>query len=208
MSTLWVVFRMSNAAHEPAFTTANASQPEVEALVQRALVGDRKAQHQLYQRYNAAMYHIALRMVQNEADAQDVLQEAFVNAFRYLANFKGEATFGAWLKRIVVNTAIHHQKKNRLNVVPLEDYHANHSSDTSPEPGMSVADESNLSVQRIRAAVAQLPDGYRNVLTLYLFEGYDHEEVAGILGITEGTSKSQYNRAKAKLKDLLADTRR
>ncbi|MDX2063954.1 MAG: sigma-70 family RNA polymerase sigma factor [Bacteroidia bacterium] len=193
---------MSSPALDTAQLAATPAQTEVEALVQRARAGERKAQHQLYQRYNAAMYNIALRMVNDPDQAHDVLQEAFVNAFRYLEGFKGDATFGAWLKRIVVNTALHHQKKKRLNVVPLEDYHANRTVDDSPQPGVA-DDEQSYTVQRVRAAVAQLPEGYRNVLTLYLFEGYDHEEVAGILGISEGTSKSQYNRAKAKLKQLL-----
>lgn len=181
------------------------SQPEIEALVARAQEGQRSARHKLYQRYVQAMFNTALRITKNEDDANDVVQEAFVNAFRHLSSFKGEATFGAWLKRIVVNTALHHQHKRRLDTVPLETYHED-DSDTHEAVGFSSEDTENLTVEQIRSAVAKLPEGYRNVLTLYLFEGYDHEEVAEILHISVGTSKSQYNRAKARLKQLLTET--
>lgn len=196
---------MSASATQPNSASVVTSQPEIEALVIRAQAGERSAQHSLYNRYAQAMFNVALRITKNEEDANDVLQEAFVNAFKYLGSFKGDATFGAWLKRIVVNTALHYQKKKKVDTVPLEDHHTGEDETQDDGPGIAFEDADGLTVEAIQAAVAQLPDGYRNVLTLYLFEGYDHEEVAEILAISVGTSKSQYNRAKAKLKQLLLE---
>lgn len=190
-------------------------------LVERCLAGDRRAQQEIYQRYAKAMFNITMRIVNNYAEAQDVMQDAFVNAFRHLGTFKAESTFGAWLKRIVVNNAIQHMKKKRLDLVPLTPSlartAASDDDDDTHEPSLGASysgsmglsdDEASYQVEYVRRAVQQLPDGYRMVLTLYLFEGYDHGEIAEILGITESTSKSQYNRAKAKLKDIMAESKR
>lgn len=195
---------MSASASHTGSPSIVASQAEVEDLVARARQGQRSAQHDLYQRFVQAMFNVAVRITKEEEEANDVVQEAFVSAFRHLEGYKGEATFGAWLKRIVVNTALHHQKRKRLDTVPLEDFHVHRGPAEAEAHGVVFTDSEGLTVSRIQQAVAQLPPGYRNVLTLYLFEGYDHEEVAQILGISEGTSKSQYNRAKAKLKQLLS----
>lgn len=144
------------------------------------------------------MYNTAFRITGMEEDAEDVLQEAFINAFRNLDNFRGEASFGSWLKRIVINTAINLIKKKRISPLP-----ENEDWDVADEPAPEEVD--GLTVERVKTAMAHLPDGYRTVLSLYLIEGYDHQEIAGILGITESTSKSQYNRAKQKLRNLLLD---
>jgi RNA polymerase sigma factor (sigma-70 family) len=171
-------------------------------LVVQCLRGDRQAQKRIYQLYSKAMYNVCLRMVGNQDEAQDVLQDAFVSAFRHLSTFKAEATFGAWLKRIVVNTAIQHLKRKRIDFVALE---PKHNPASEPEPYQGDPDSGAYEVRAVQAAVLALPDGYRNVLTLYLFEGYDHAEIGDILGITESTSKSQFNRAKARLKAILLE---
>ncbi|MEO0898353.1 MAG: RNA polymerase sigma factor [Bacteroidota bacterium] len=167
-------------------------------LIELCKKGDRRAQHQIYQRYLRAMSRVAYRITGNEMEAEDVIQEAFIRAFRNLANFKGEATFGAWLKRIVVNTSINHVKRRKAEFVPFE-----------PER-MEIPEEhvpryvSSYSMATIKEAIEQLPDGYKTVFSLYLFEGYDHQEIGNILNISEATSKSQFSRAKKKLRELLA----
>ncbi|GAB4415001.1 MAG: RNA polymerase sigma factor [Bacteroidia bacterium] len=168
-----------------------------DTLVERCLSGDPQAQRALYHRYLRAMYRVALRITGDEMEAEDVLQEAFVRAFRNLHSYKGDATFGAWLKRIVINTAINHLKKRRTEVVGLEHVAA--------EPGVEEPQAASpLSMAQISEAIDQLPEGYRNVFSLYLLEGYDHKEIGSILNISEATSKSQYSRARRKLREILA----
>lgn len=140
---------------------------------------------------------MGFRITGNEEDAEDVLQEAFVSAFKSLDHYRGDATFGAWLKRIVVNKSINVIKKRKENVIPQDDEF------DVPDEDVPADYKPELSVERVRQCMEMLPDGYRSVLSLYLLEGYDHEEIAGIMGITESTSKSQLNRAKRKLKELL-----
>lgn len=143
------------------------------------------------------MFNVSYRIVGREEDAQDVLQESFISAYRNLSHYRGDSTFGAWLKRIVVNKSINALRMRRAELFP-EDEHFD-VRDEEPTDGY----REELTVDRVRRAILELPDGYRSVLSLYLLEGYDHEEIAGILGITESTSKSQLNRAKAKLRERL-----
>lgn len=143
------------------------------------------------------MYNVGYRITGNEEDAEDVLQEAFVSAFKSLDHYRGDATFGAWLKRIVVNKSINVIKKRKENVIAQDEEF------DAPDEDAPADYKPELSVERVRQCMEMLPDGYRSVLSLYLLEGYDHEEIAGIMGITESTSKSQLNRAKRKLKELL-----
>lgn len=146
------------------------------------------------------MYNVSFRITRNEEDARDVLQEAFISAFKNLHRYRAEATFGAWLKRIVINKAINALNR-RKETLSLDDEGANRGLVLAAEETDPVYDD--LSVSRVKQAMQQLPQGYNMVLTLYLLEGYDHQEIASILGITESTSKSQLNRAKRKLKELL-----
>jgi RNA polymerase sigma factor (sigma-70 family) len=168
-----------------------------EELISRCRMGDQGAHFRLYKLYSKAMYNIGYRITGNEEDAEDVLQEAFVNAFKNLESYRGDATFGSWLKRIVVNKAINLIKKRKENIIAQEDEFdipaEEAETDYMPE----------LSVESVKRCIEILPTGYRSVLSLYLLEGYDHEEIAGIMGITQSTSKSQLNRAKSKLKELL-----
>ena len=170
-----------------------------QGLVDRCRNGEGKAQYEIYGLYARQMYNVCMRIVNHAADAEDILQEAFVEAFRYIHEFRGESSFGAWLKKIVVNRAINHLKKRRLTLF-----------ETIPGIDQLTVDEqegqdenTNLEVIRVHKAIMELPTGYRLVLCLYLVEGYDHGEIAQILNITESTSKSQYNRAKTKLREQL-----
>lgn len=145
--------------------------------------------------YKNAMYNTCLRIVKDINDAEDVLQDSFISAFRNLASYKGDASFGAWLKRIVVNKSINFLNRSKLDVVDLDENY-DPSEEIKIEPD-------KLTVGRVKAAIDQLPSGYRSVLSLYLFEGYDHSEIATILSISESTSKSQYNRAKNKVREII-----
>jgi len=164
---------------------------------------DRKSQRVLYGHYAKPMYNICLRMLKHTHDAEDVLQVAFVDIFRKIDTFNFEASISAWIKRIVINRCIDHLKKRRLLTTDLDtNRHDSAIEDSAPAPALSAQ---KISVDRIKQATRQLSEGYRVVLSLYLFEGYDHEEISQILGISIGTSKSQYSRARKRLAALLND---
>jgi RNA polymerase sigma-70 factor, ECF subfamily len=167
-----------------------------EDVIALCLKGDRSAQHRLYNLYAKAMYNICYRMTNDSDEAADVLQESFISAFNNLSTYKGTASFGAWLKRIVVNKSINHIRSKKMDLVPLDE--------VEPLAEQEISDEDlYLDVERIKSGIELLPDGYRVVFSLYLLEGYDHKEIGQILGVSESTSKSQYNRAKAKLRKLM-----
>ena len=168
-----------------------------EELIARCKAGDRDAHFRLYKLYSKAMYNVGLRITHSEEEAEDVLQEAFINAFRNIDSYRGDATFGAWLKRIVVNKAINAVNRKKHDPIPDDE-----RWDIAEEEPVAEYGE-GLTVERVKRCIEELPDGYRMVLSLYLLEGYDHQEIAEIMGITESTSKSQLNRAKAKLRELL-----
>ncbi len=162
---------------------------------------DRTAQRALYGHYAKPMYNLCLRMLRHAHDAEDVLQVAFVDIFGKIETFNFEASISAWIKRIVVNRCIDHLKKRRLLTTDLDpDRHDSVQEAPETEPALSAQ---KLSVEQIKRATLHLSEGYRVVLSLYLFEGYDHEEIAQILGISVGTSKSQYSRARKRLATLL-----
>ncbi|MDH3710143.1 MAG: RNA polymerase sigma factor [Cyclobacteriaceae bacterium] len=168
-------------------------------VIDMCMIGDRQAQFQFYKLYSKAMYNISYRITNNEMDAEDVLQESFVSAFKNMQKYQGTASIGAWLKRIVINTAINTVKRRKMELLPIEE-----------QAGVLELEEEDdselfLNVEKIRDAIQKLPDGYRLVFSLYLLEGYDHAEIASILKISESTSKSQYNRSKKKLKQILRE---
>lgn len=149
-------------------------------------------------RYAKAMFNTALRIVNNRADAEDVLQESFTDAFAQLKNFKQKSTFGAWLKQIVVYKSIHKVKKGTFftdDIDSLNDV----TDDNADDDILNI----ELTVQKVKDSIQQLPDGYRTVLSLYLLEGYDQEEIAEILQVARVTVRTQYTRAKNKLLEIL-----
>lgn len=160
--------------------------------------GDVRAQYQLYSLYSKAMYNICYRMTNQQEEAEDMLQESFSYAFRKLGSFRYESSFGAWLKRIVVNTCINHLKKRRVDLVYTEQ-----QNDPLPNDDFVDYDEIRFKADKVMKVVEKLPEGYRIVFSLYLLEGYDHKEIAEILGVSESTSKSQFLRAKLKIKEML-----
>lgn len=162
---------------------------------------DRTAQRALYGHYAKPMYNLCLRMLKHAHDAEDVLQVAFVDIFGKIDTFNFEASISAWIKRIVVNRCIDHLKKRRLLTTDFDPgRHDAAIEEPLPAPAVSAQ---GMNVERIKKATRQLSEGYRVVLSLYLFEGYDHEEISQILGISVGTSKSQYSRARKRLAALL-----
>ena len=166
------------------------------ALVEKSKNGHRSSQYKLYSHYVDAMYNIGMRILGNKEDAEDIVQDSFVDAFKNLENFKYESSFGAWLKRIVINKSINHLKVRRIPVVPL-DAHEFHIRDN-----VEVKREA-MDIQKVKNGIAKLPPGYRQIINLYLIEGYDHIEIGEILEISTSTSKSQYHRAKKKLIELI-----
>jgi RNA polymerase sigma factor (sigma-70 family) len=173
-------------------------------LVERCKLGERKAQYELYRQYAKAMYNVSLRILNHGSEAEDSLQEAFLDAFNHIHSFRGQSTFGAWLKQIVVNRAINHLRGRRVELVELD------TTRMGDEDGLDWADSDpcdetgiNYDVERIRQAMQKLSEGYRVVLSLYLFEGYDHEEIGHILKISETTSRTQFMRGRKKLLELL-----
>jgi RNA polymerase sigma factor (sigma-70 family) len=167
-------------------------------LVEACKLGTRTAQFELYRLYSRAMYNTALRMVGQASDAEDLLQNAFSDVFMKMDTFRGESSIGAWIKRIVVNKCINFLKSRRLQFTEI-----NASLAEPAEADYLDEAESAQNVERIHKAIGALPDGYRVVFSLYVLEGYDHEEISEILGVSEQTSKSQFSRAKAKLREIL-----
>lgn len=167
-------------------------------LIEACKSGDRYAQKKLYEEYCDAMYNVCFRMVQNHDDASDILQNAFISIFKNIDKFKYESTPGAWIKKIVVNHCMNHFRGRKVQFEELNDYDTTDESTIEIEPDL-------LEMGAIKKAINSLSDGYRSVVNLYLIEGYDHAEIAEVLGITVNTSKTQYHRAKKKLRQLLEE---
>ena len=142
------------------------------------------------------MFNISFRILNHHGEAEDVLQESFLDAFMRVKEFRAETTFGLWLKQIVINKSITCLRKRKMDLVPVDEIDIAEAVEDDCQ-------DLQLQVDRVKKAIALLPDGYRLVLTLYLFEGYDHEEIAHILNISENTSRTQYMRAKQRLHRLL-----
>lgn len=164
------------------------------SLIEECTKGSSKAQFTLYNLYSKAMYNLAYRMMNNREDAEDMLQEAFIECFRNIRSFRFESTFGAWLKSILINRCINQIRKRKVDLIFTE---------SLPPVAEEEEQEPVYNTEKVFRGIEKLPDGYRIILTLYLLEGYDHTEISGILGISESTSKSQYSRARMKLRNIL-----
>ena len=157
---------------------------------------DRKMQYELYQRFAPKMYGVCLRYAGNSEEAEDILQEGFIKVFRKIGSFRGEGSFEGWIRRIFVNTAIEHFRR-KTYLQPITEKEEN----TVEAQYLSVLD--SLAERDIISLVQQLSPGYRTVFNMYVVEGYTHKQIAEMLGISEGTSKSQLSRAKLILQDLV-----
>jgi RNA polymerase sigma factor (sigma-70 family) len=167
-------------------------------LIDRCRVGDRLAQREIYRLYYKAMYNTCYRMLNNQVDAEDVMQESFLAAFLKINTYKGEMAFGAWLKRIVINKTIDVLRTRKVKFEEINEK-AEQAKMTYEVITELQEIEDSEKIAAIKKAICLLPEGFRVVLSLALFEGYDHEEIAQILHIEESTSRSQLARAKKKL---------
>ncbi|MFZ9387096.1 MAG: RNA polymerase sigma factor [Chitinophagaceae bacterium] len=165
-------------------------------LLRGCLKGDRRMQEELYSRFSPRMFAVCLRYAGNSEEAEDILQEGFIKVFKKMESFRGEGSFEGWMRRIFVNTAIEHFRRKRY-LMPVTEKEENSIEGKYP----SVLDD--LGAKDILALVQELSPGYRTVFNMYVVEGYTHREIADMLGISEGTSKSQLSRAKAILQDMV-----
>ena len=167
-------------------------------LVERCKKGDKTAQFAIYKQYYNAMFNTSLRIVNDSFEAEDIMQESFLAAFTKLDSFSGDVTFGAWLKRIVINNSLTALKKNnKFNTVPLEKVDIKDVTEDKQ-------DYSFLKTNDILNKVAQLKNNYKVAITLNLIEGYDYEEIAQIMDISYENSRTTVSRAKNKLRQLLS----
>lgn len=166
-------------------------------LIKRCKQGDKAAQFKVYKLYYKAMYNTAFRIVNDSFEAEDIMQDSFLSAFTKLNTFSENVTFGAWLKRIVINNSISALKKNsKFNMVPLEKVDLK-------EDVVENIDYSLLKANDILTKMSHLKNNYKVALTLNLVEGYDYEEIAQIMDISYENSRTTVSRAKSKLKQLL-----
>src|ERR1700752_4531336 len=180
---------------------------EAEAIA-RAKQGDAEAFESLYDRHKRRVYSLCLRMTANTAEAEDLTQEAFLQLYRKIATFRGESAFSTWLHRLSVNVVLMHLRKKGLPVVSLEE--TTQGDEDTPKKDFG-ADAPRLagSVDRLRLqdAVERLPPGYRTIFVLHDVEGYEHNEIATMVGCSIGNSKSQLHKARMKLRDFLKTSR-
>lgn len=169
-------------------------------IIELCKQNNRKAQLQLYNQYCDGMFCVAKRFINHTAEAEDVVQDAFIKAFSKLHQFKGDVTFGAWLKRIVINKSIDVIKLKKERIVELEEVHLK-VVDTNDEDNWLVEDKTTI--EEIKVAIKTLPEKYKYVVMLFLIEGYDHQEISEILNITQVASRTQLSRGKLKLQELL-----
>lgn len=162
---------------------------EESVLIAECIAGNRKAQESLYKKFAAKMYAICIRYAGNADDAKDVLQDGFLKVFRYLKTYRGEGSFEGWIRRIIIFTCVNQLRlKSKLTNEKIEDVAIEDTHLTGYD---------KIAMQDLMNMIGRLSDGYRTVLNLYLVEGYTHKEIGDMLGISEGTSKSQLARAKS-----------
>lgn len=167
-------------------------------IVEQCKLGSRKAQFELYSKYSKAMFNLCVRMLKNELDAEDILQNTFVDVFTKMNSFAYQSSIGAWIKRITINNCINFIKSKKIEFVEIDQKQYAQIDVEEPQT-------EGLSVEIVQKAMNYLSDGYRIVFSLYAIEGYDHEEISEILGISESTSKSQYSRAKQRLREIFKE---
>jgi RNA polymerase sigma factor (sigma-70 family) len=170
-----------------------------EDLIRGCQVNDRKAQFQVYKLYYKAMFNTAIRILNDTAQAEDIMQEAFLEAFRQIGNYRGESSFGTWLKKIVINKSIDEIRKAK-DIISIDEADVEIAEQSEEENYLQVL---STRVEEIRKAIHALPDSYRIILSLHLLEGYDHEEISQILDISYNLSRTRYSRARKKLLEFI-----
>lgn len=169
---------------------------DYEKLIRKCIDNDRKAQHQLFEIYADKMYIVAFRYIRNRYAAEEVIANSFLKIFRSIENFhfEGESKFQAWIRRIVVNEALMEIRRAKQMPVFADDF---------PEPVSSSEISDSIYFDELVLLIDRLPEGYRLVFRLFVIEGYNHAEIAGLLNISEGTSKSQLHKARLQLQQML-----
>jgi RNA polymerase sigma-70 factor (ECF subfamily) len=174
--------------------------------IERAKQGDAQAFESLYDRHKRRVYSLCLRMTANTAEAEDLTQEAFLQLYRKIATFRGESAFSTWLHRLSVNVVLMHLRKKGLPVVSLEETTQASGDEDTPKKDFGAEDVAlagSIDRLQLQKAVDSLPPGYRTIFVLHDVQGYEHNEIAGIVGCSIGNSKSQLHKARMKLRDLL-----
>lgn len=175
-------------------------------LIRGCIAGDRRMQEELYRRFSPKMYAVCLRYANNADDAQDLLQEGFIKVYRNLHRFRAEGSFEGWVRRVFVNTSIEHFRKKSTRMSMVTDKEENTIEDADITALNKLAEKDIINI------IQELSPGYRTVFNLYVVEGYSHKEIGDLLGISEGTSKSQLARAKGvlqkKISQYLSDTQK
>ena len=174
-------------------------------LIEKAKLGDAQAFQALYDKHKRRVYSLCLRMTSNTAEAEDLTQEAFLQLYRKIATFRGESAFSTWLHRLSVNVVLMHLRKKSLPVVSLEETTQVGEEDTPKKDfgAEDIALAGSIDRLQLQKAVDDLPPGYRTIFVLHDVEGYEHNEIAEIVGCSIGNSKSQLHKARMKLRDLL-----
>ncbi len=173
-------------------------------LIEACRHNDRAAQIEIYDLYYRAMFNASLRIVSDTAEAEDVMQDSFIEAFKKIETYKGEGTFGSWLKRIVVNNSINviRKRKEMVSIDEVE-FELGDVDENEKEYSENVF----CRLEEIRDGIKQLPESYRNIISLHLLEGYDHQEISEILNTTYGNIRTRYSRAKQKLLQIIMNAR-
>ena len=169
----------------------------LDQLIEGCIKRDRKAQQLLYERFAPVMFTVCLRYVRETAEAEDVLVKAFMKVFQHIGRFEGKGSLEGWIRRIVINEGLAYLRANKTMYLEVDIEKANTTATTNTD---------HLGAEDLMAMVQQLPVGYRTVFNLYAIEGYNHAEIAEMLSISEGTSKSQLSRARQLLQKMIADS--
>ncbi|HTW31590.1 MAG TPA: sigma-70 family RNA polymerase sigma factor [Candidatus Sulfotelmatobacter sp.] len=175
-------------------------------LIERAKLGDAHAFQALYDKHKRRVYSLCLRMTSNTAEAEDLTQEAFLQLYRKIGTFRGESAFSTWLHRLSVNVVLMHLRKKSLPVVSLEETTQGGGEEDTPKKDFGADDlalAGSIDRLQLQRAVGDLPPGYRTIFVLHDVEGYEHNEIATMVGCSIGNSKSQLHKARMKLRELL-----
>jgi|SRR5690554_5203264 len=179
------------------------SEVEDMQLARACLEGNEKAQTQLFEKYSGQMMALCLRYGKDYEQAQDMFQEGFIKVFQKLELYEGKGPLGAWIRRTIANNALDQLRKDKRESVHEEEYQVEFQYEHDLETGVFDEDESELTEDKLMSLVQKMPTGYRTVFNMYVVEDYSHKEIADQLGIAESTSKTQYRKAKAYMRNLI-----